>query len=139
MTRSVSGNKSRKLRGFATLFSVVILMLLSTFVVTGILLSSNMSLQSNAVYRDAIVARDLADSCANVAVNKLKLDNTYTGNETITLGTKQCQILAITGSGNTNRVVRTSAVTGSVTRKIEVSIAVLTPNLTVNYWQDTAF
>lgn len=136
MTLSRSVNK--QINAFATLFSVIIMMLISSVVVAGILMSSNVGIQDNSLYRSAVEARALADSCANVAVNKLKLDNTYTGNETITIGTAQCQVLTITGTGNSNRVLRTSATVKTVTRKIEVSITTIDPTV-ISYWRDTAF
>lgn len=138
MIRLLSENNKGK-PGFATLFSVIILILISTFIISGMLLTNNMTIKENALYRDSAEARILANSCADVAVNKLKLDNTYTGSETITVGAKQCQILAITGSGNSNRVVRTSAVVNTVTRKVEVSITTIRPTTFISYWNDAIF
>jgi hypothetical protein len=126
-------------KGFATLFSVIILMLLSLMVVSGVLISGVDGMQINSNYRNGILARALAESCGNVALNKLKIDNTYSGTETVTLGTGSCQILAITGSGNTSRVIQATGTVGTSVRKIEISVATLNPNTVLNYWNDKVF
>lgn len=135
MTQLALENNKKK-PAFAALFSVLILIIISGFVITGILVSSASGVQNNAVYRDGIEARALADSCANVAIDNLKDDNTYPGNESITIASKQCQVLAIAGSGNNNRVVRGQATVNGVTKKIEVSISELVPNTIINYWEE---
>lgn len=128
-----------KKKGFATLLSVLILMIISGFVITGMLVSSASGVQNNAVYRDGIEAMALADSCANVAVDNLKLDDTYTGSEIINIGLQQCEILAISGSGNNNRIVRTKAEVNGVVRKYEINISELVPNTIINYWEERDF
>lgn len=135
MTQLVSENNNQK-SAFAALFSVLILMIISGFVITSILVSSATGIQNNSVYRDGIEARALADSCANVAIDNLKDDNTYPGSESITIASKQCQILVISGSGNNNRVVRGQATVNGVTKKIEVNISELVPNTIINYWEE---
>lgn len=126
-------------KGFVTLFSLIILMIISVTVFTSILLVNVDSLNSVEATRQGIVARSLANSCMEIALNKLKDDQTYTGNETFTFTQGSCQVISVTGSGNTNRTIRVSGDSGGYIRKAEALVLQINPSTNISYWQEMDF
>ena len=126
-------------KGFVTLFSLIILMVVSVSVFTSILLVNVDSLNSVEATRQGIVARSLANSCMGIAINELKDDQAYAGNETFTFSQGSCQIISISGSGNTNRTIRVSGDAGGYVRKVEALVLEINPATNISYWQETDF
>ena len=93
-------------KGFVTLFSLIILMVISVSVFTNILLVNTDSLNSIEATRDGINARSLANSCVEIGLNKLRTDNVYTGDEIFDLTEGSCEILPIQGSGNDDLILQ---------------------------------
>ena len=126
-------------QGFVTLFSLIILMIISIAVFSSILLVNVDSLRSVEAVRQGIIARSLANTCAEVALNKLKDDNNYQGNESLTLTSGSCEILSISGSGNTNRIIRTTGNANQFIRKSEIKVTTLNPSTDIDYWREIDF
>lgn len=124
---------------FATLISVLAILALSSIIIVGVILANNDTLQSDNRAQLSVQAKALANTCGEIAVNKLKISTAYTGSETFPIGNGTCQILAISGSGNTNRVIQTVGTVSTVIRKVEISIATVNPNTVLNYWTDKPF
>lgn len=61
----------------------------------------------------------LAEGCAEKALLKYAENNTYAGNENITIDTRQCSILPIETSGS-DRILKTKVVVESTTSNIKV-------------------
>jgi len=78
----------------------------------------------------------LATLCAEDALMKLKRNLGYPGNETLTIGEGNCNILSVEGSGNTNRVVKTAGNIYNQTRRIRIQINVVNPKMKINSWQE---
>lgn len=76
----------------------------------------------------------LAEACAQDALVKLAADGSYTGNETMAIGTQQCSILPITASGG-QKTVKTTAVVQGATTNILVKADATT--LTIVSWEQT--
>lgn len=112
-------NTSRALRGYIALTSAIIISMLIMTIIFSISLAGYFS-RSNVLiseYKDASLA--LAEGCAEKALLKYAEDNSYVGNEIITINPGQCMILPIEISGN-NKIVKTKAVVQSATSNIKV-------------------
>jgi hypothetical protein len=93
----------------------------------------------NRIANDAIIAGRTAYSCTEIALNKLKNDLSYAGEESITLDGVTCNILAISGTGNTNRVIKVSATTSiGVVKKIQITVQTVNPSYIFSSWQEVA-
>ncbi len=77
----------------------------------------------------------LAEGCADDALAKRAANSTYTGNETLTIGTEQCSILAITTAGSLV-TIKTSATVMSATTNLRVTANATT--LVVATWEQAA-
>lgn len=125
-------------RGFTTITSVIILMIATVLIITSTILISTDSFVSSYNSLASIEARALAHSCAEIALNKLKLDDTYAGNETLSFGGESCHILPTAGTGNTDRAISTYAIVRDVTRKVDVSINTVNPTTVIASWNEVA-
>lgn len=137
-------HSSNKKPAFATLFSVVILGLITITLVVTMMTMAIDSGKLNTAVRSGVLARTLAHSCGEIALNKLKLNLTYSGNESFTFETGSCRVESVTGTGNTNRLIRTSGTVSSgagdvYTRKLEISVTTVNPTSVINYWQEKVF
>jgi hypothetical protein len=123
-------------KGFVTLVSVIILGTMGVVIVTGNLSVVTDNIVGVSTFEQSKQARALADSCAEIAINKLKLNNEYTGNEEITLPFGICTIGSISGVGNTNRSFQTTSKFKEVTKKVDVRISIVNPITEVDLWEE---
>lgn len=125
---------------FATMFSVIILMILSVTVVSSILIANIDSLKMSKTTSDSVVARALAQTCGEIAINNLKLNpDTYIGGETVVLAQGSCQVVSITGTGLSNRTIRTTGTVGTVIKKNEIALTTVNPTTEVSSWREVDF
>ncbi len=80
---------------------------------------------------DRVTAQALAESCAEVALLKLKRANTYTGNETMTISGSTCTIH--TFSSTLPTTIETEATVNSRPYRLEVTVSSYDP-FTVTGW-----
>jgi hypothetical protein len=124
--------------GFILLLSVLILGALGAAVTVSLLqLGLSASRTANTIELSQ-AARDLANTCAEEAIERLTRDNTYAAGATITLGNGTCTINTISGSGDVNREVQVTGEVQNVDRKVEVYIDNLAAPVTISSWQEVA-
>jgi predicted chitinase len=124
------------MQGYIALISILIISALVVLIATSASLlgisESKMGLQEN----QASEALYLSTACAEEALMKLKENINYSGNETLTFERGSCLILPIEGTGNTNRIVKTTATTSNQTRKIKIEINRINPDMEISLWQE---
>ncbi len=76
-----------------------------------------------------------AGSCMEQSLLSLADDPTYTGNETLTIGTLTCTIDTILTSGIT-RTIHTSSTVNGHTRRLQVIVSDVNPPLQISSWQE---
>lgn len=126
-------------KGFVTLFSLIILMLISISVFSSILLVNIDSLNGIRTVRDAINARSLANSCVEIGLNKLKIDDAYQGDEVFVFNEGNCEILQVQLNSNNDHILRTIGTSGVSIKKMEVLILQLIPETQLDYYIETDF
>ncbi|OGM97065.1 MAG: hypothetical protein A3B86_02945 [Candidatus Yanofskybacteria bacterium RIFCSPHIGHO2_02_FULL_38_22b] len=105
--------------------------LISAIIIAGVLMVATFSLSYDGfTARFNLLDRNnkekslqLAEGCANIAVQRLLEDVNYFGNETISIGSEECSILDIDPIDDT-RTIRTSSVVGSAYTNIEVGVII---------------
>lgn len=76
----------------------------------------------------ALRAELLAESCVEEALVRLRANFGYAGNETIMIGSGgTCDMLSVTGSGNTDRTILVRASDNGYVRTLRVEVAELFP------------
>ena len=124
-------------KAYVTILTVVILMIITvtvTVTVISVLIDNTISYRTTT---ESDISRYNADACAEVAINKLKEDLTYTGGgAVITLDKGSCTIVNITGTGLTNRVISTTGSYNNVIRKLIVTVSTVNPSTTITSWTE---
>ena len=123
---------------FVTLVSILIAMAIGVSIAVSSMLLG-ISFSRNAfLIEQSNQAKALANACAEKALENLRENVNYIGNETINLGRGSCQIFTVLGSGNTNRTVQTTGTVSSIIRKVEVDISVVGPQMLLTDWQEVS-
>lgn len=130
-------NKNKKF-GFAALTGVVILGITASVLLPSILLINTDNVRTEIAVSNSGVALNLANACAESALNDLRNNNSYTGNETLTYPNGSCQILNISGF-SPNFTIRTRSTIAGYTKEVEVITSQVTPVILVSSWQETDF
>lgn len=77
----------------------------------------------------------LAEACVDTALLKLAKNQSYNGNENISVGNDQCSILPIeTASGQ--KIIKTKAVFQNAVTNLKITAS--SANLSVIYWEELA-
>ncbi len=80
-------------------------------------------------------SRGMAEACVAEARNKLASDSSYTGNETITIGTDTCQIMAIESNlPSTDKTIKSKATVRMAVTNLKVIVSA--SGLTVTSWEE---
>ena len=122
--------------GYITLTSAIILSL--------VLMTVSLALSSYSFFSFSNIATNelkerslaLAESCAESALLKLKLDPTYGGNETLTINANQCSILPLETSGS-QTIIKTKGTIQSITSSLEITVTM--SDVTVVSWEQVNF
>ena len=123
-----------KLRGFTLIVSVAIV---ATVLLLVALSSSRFLIQqlsSSVGLEDHLMAKYLAEGCAEAALASLAADPAvYVGNETLTIGGQSCIIETITTVGSVT-TIDTEATVSTRVYRVEVLLSSLDP-MTISSWQ----
>lgn len=90
-------------------------------------------------YEVSRLAQNVANGCAEVALQKLRDNPSYAGNETITFPAgESCTIKPILGTGTTNRVIQAQgySVGQLATKRTEVRVATVASHMELTSWQE---
>lgn len=127
----------KKSEGFV---SVIVIALLAVFSIMFLFGSSFIGIESKKSSDDFFKkdkAKYLAFACTQDALLKLKTNASYAGNETISVGSDSCQILAVQNLGGEQRVVKTQSTVEIYTKKIQVDVSALTPAMAISSWDES--
>jgi hypothetical protein len=122
-------------RGDVLLISLLILLaILLGFTIIGMILAVNEN-QGEAVSLNAASARQAASACVEMAMDSIGMDNSYAGNETLSVGSGTCIINTIVSS--TNWTIETEATVGNEISRQKVVLSDLSP-VTISTWTEVA-
>ncbi len=118
--------------------------LISTLMIAGVVLAVGAAVmmlglsatRTTSTFNQSAQARTLTDACAERALNRLQQDLSYAGGETYTIGNGSCQVVAVLGSGNTNRTIETKGTVGTVVRKVKVQVTQVNPTVQLSAWRE---
>ena len=131
--------KNRGQKGFTLLMSMLIVGFVALTVAVTLLIGSVDYGKTSSHYYDTLRAQALAQSCAEIALQKLRDNQNYAGNETLSFGAQgSCDVLLVQGVGETNRIIQTRGSMDGKVSKIEVVVADLSPSVLVSSWQEVA-
>ncbi len=121
--------------GFATLVSVLLVGAVASAIAVSLLLGGVRSAKSGIILTQLVQARALATACAEVTLQSLHDNLSYSGTVALTLGEGTCSATLTVGTG-TLRTITSSGTVGTVVQKMTVQTSALTPRITLSSWQD---
>jgi hypothetical protein len=124
--------------GFVALISVLIMSALGILIGSALLIRAIGRDKEYIAEEEGIRAQVAATYCAEYALMALRNSTAYAGNETTTTNDgSTCSVLGVGGSGNTNRTVTATSTVLGATRRITVTVPVVSPVMSISSWQDT--
>ena len=130
--------KKIKKNGYIALMAVLIIGAVVLNVAIASTIISILSSKNGLISQDLTAATELANACAEKALMDLKEHPTYSGNETITLGSGTCQVLPIDNLGGDNRQIKVVGNVNNRLRKIKINLTAINPTMTVTSWLEVS-
>lgn len=124
-------------RGYITLISVLIVTAISVAVASSLLLLGVGSSRTSFALEQSNQAKNIASACAEEALLKIKELTSYTGEGTISVGLGVCEY-SVTSQGGQNRTIQTLGIVGSITRRVEIIIDSINPDIHIISWQEVS-
>ncbi len=117
--------------------------LTSAIIISVLIMAISLALSSNSFFSRSNVldtefkkiSKGLAEACVETALLKLKQNNSYSGNENISIAGKQCSILAIESVANQKIIKTTAAVQNFITN---LKAVVVLPDIFIVSWEEVA-
>lgn len=123
-------------KGFTALYVVVILGSISLGLVLWLATGSMWALHSAVDGKDSNQAKVLTDACAEVALETMRENTSYTGSGNQTIGGNSCSY-TVSSDGGDNRTVQVTGTVGTIVRKLLITTTAFNP-LLVSSWQEVA-
>ncbi|MEK7631850.1 MAG: hypothetical protein AAB445_03220 [Patescibacteria group bacterium] len=127
---------ARKPKAFITLISVLILGAVGVAIALSLVLLGVGASRSAFASGQSVQAKNLANACAETALNTIRSTPAFTGTIPLTLGAGTCSA-TITNTGGTTRLVVASGTVGTVVRRVSITVATVAP-VTLTSWQEVA-
>lgn len=94
--------------------------------------------QNGKTFSDAGQALEMARSCVDYALTTLRDNASYAGNETVTFSsTTSCTVLDIQGSGNDYRTLCVEGRSGTVVKRLVLTISQILPSPVISSYTET--
>ncbi|MEA2092694.1 MAG: hypothetical protein U9P61_01855 [Patescibacteria group bacterium] len=118
---SFRASSHREDDGFVALTSVIIINAFIVVLFIGMFFSATEQIERADDREFSTRALGLANSCAEVALNELKNDLAYTGNEIVTVGAYSCNILELDGT-DMAKVIKTTGAVNGYTKRVQIEV-----------------
>lgn len=128
----------RNQQGYIALITVLIISAISLLIAINANLFGISESDMGFIKNQASESYYLANACAEYALIELKDNQDYSGEETLAIGAGTCSILKIRGQGNRNRIVQVTGSVYNLTRKIEINIAKIDPEMEIQSWKEVS-
>lgn len=127
MNTPFSASSSRP--GYAFLVTVLVIGVIATATATSLMLLGWAAEQNGLLVSQSAQAEANARSCVERTLRRLRIEPTYAGNETWTLERGTCVVHAVAGDGINDRRVCVEGKHGKSTRRFQMNVAELFPNV----------
>ncbi len=123
--------------GYAVLVSVIVLGAITAVITSSILiLGLDLSRTSFALEQSSI-AKGLADTCAEEALQQIRDDTPFTGTGNISFEWGDCSYTVI-DSGGQNRTITATSTAETAIRKTKIIISAINPRVIITTWEEVA-
>lgn len=125
-------------RGIITMMGVLIVGAVGIAISVSSLLLAIGATRTSMTEIESAQARALANACMERALNALRENPSYTGNDSLSLGSGTCQILPVVNPGSSTPTIKTTGIVRDVTRKVQVVIGAMQPRIQISSWKEIA-
>jgi len=132
----MSYNKTNNQQGYIALISIIIISAVTLLLAISANLFGISEAQMGLRKSQGSEAFYLANLCAEDALMKLKDNLNYSGNESLTIGDGSCEILFLEGTGNKDRIIKTTGEIYGLVRKIKIDIDLVHPIMEIRSWEE---
>lgn len=131
-------SKSRKTNGYIALVSVLVVGSIALASAVSLLMLGIDASRTALTNTQAAQARSLTNTCAEVALDKLRQDTAYQGDETVALAGGFCTIAPFSFPDPTRPLIHLTATVNGSVRKLSIQVAALTPQIQIESWEEVA-
>jgi hypothetical protein len=122
-------------KGYVALLTVLIVGAATTAIALALLTIGTDSQRSSLVTQQSVQARQLANACAEEALQQIHDATSFVGTNTLTLGAGSCSY-TVTNTGTTTRTITASGTVNTVARKLSVYATISASSISVTSWQE---
>ncbi len=133
----VSSVRSHSKAGFVTLIAVLIAGAAALTLALSMLLVSVTSAKDSLVISQSLMARGLANACAEEALEQINIAGGYLGSQNLQFTMGSCGYSVVSGGGE-NRTINSQGLVDLVVRKSQVILDAVSPTPRVVSWQEVA-
>ena len=127
-----------KQQGYITLISVIAVTLIGTSIVVGLLLLGVNIFRTSISIEKSFEAKSLANACVEVALRMVRENTSYTGTDTLYIGSGSCTY-TVANTGGESRTITASGTVIPTVRKVQIFITSINPMILYNSWQEEDF
>lgn len=121
-------------KGYSTLLIVILLGSIALTLAITLSTSSVWSVKGSIDTKNSNQVKALVNACAEVALEVMRENNSYTGTNNVTLDSNTCTY-TVTNTGGTTREVVVSGTVAGIVRKLNITTSTFNP-LVVSSWQE---
>lgn len=132
--------KNKKLfnNGFIAITAIILLSAFFIVLFVGMFFSAAEEMERTVDKEKIMIALSLANSCAEEALNRLKNDINYDGEESINIGKYQCDILELE-STEYMKTIKTEGEADGYLKRIQIEVSIQNyPELEIIDWQEVS-
>ena len=122
--------------GYITLVSVLIVGAVGLAITISILLFGLNSSRTSFALEQSIIAKNLANACAEEGLETIRENTTFVGTNTFYFENGNCTYEVI-NNGGSNRTINSSGLVADIVRRVQINIDALSP-VNVVSWQEVA-
>ncbi len=132
----LSPHASGRRSGYILLISILIIGAICSAILASLLMLGINAGQVSQSVQESNQALGLAAGCAEYALLQLRASPAYAGDEELTYSNGVCDVLAVGGVGNNNRLLCVEGDSGDAVRRIEIVVNQVLPQTKVYSWQE---
>jgi len=121
-------------KGFSTLLVVILLGGVALTLTLTLATSSLWSIRGSIDSKSSNISKSLINACAEVALEAMRENNSYTGTSNVLLNNNTCSY-TVSNTGGSTRSVSVSGTINDVTRKLTITTSSFNP-LVIASWQE---
>jgi hypothetical protein len=127
--------KKMNSKGYITLLSVLVVGAIGTAITASLILLGLGSSSSSFSYQQMYQAKNLANSCAEEALEQIRDVTAFFGSGSLSMGQGSCTY-EVANTGGESRLIKTTGTVGGAVRKTSVIITAINPLIIVSSWQE---